>query len=345
VTTVTEQLFLPLHLCAMIRLTIILIALSSTFASAADRFWVGIMNTNWSDAQNWSLTSGGLGGASVPGVTDVAHFDANGMNCTLDINVDVQGIILGSDFISTLSQATYTIVIGASGFEMFGGNFTGGVAPMKTTSMSIHGGIFISSSTTTTVTNHLTIDNVMFTQAAGEFQFAGSQLQNIVILNTITPPRFFDFTINNSQGVSISNSITVLDTLKMKVGNVYLNAHEFILGETGALGVLKHTQGHMVGAGKFSRWYPVTSNTFSVPIGNETGLFPMGNELNNRFAWIGAGDGVISTAGIISASYLDADGTTNVAFSEGEKELYVTVVKDPKDSQAKGSIVKIANVK
>jgi len=39
------------------------------------------------------------------------------------------------------------------------------------------------------------------------------------------------------------------------------------------------------------------------------------------------------------------DGTTNVAFSEGERELYVTVVKDPKDAQAKGSIVKIANVK
>ena len=36
------------------------------------------------------------------------------------------------------------------------------------------------------------------------------------------------------------------------------------------------------------------------------------------------------------------DGTTNVAFSEGEKELYVTVVKD---RQAKGGIVKIANVK
>jgi gluconolactonase len=39
------------------------------------------------------------------------------------------------------------------------------------------------------------------------------------------------------------------------------------------------------------------------------------------------------------------DGTTNVAFSQGEKELYVTVVKDPKDPQAKGCIVKIANVK
>ena len=39
------------------------------------------------------------------------------------------------------------------------------------------------------------------------------------------------------------------------------------------------------------------------------------------------------------------DGTTNVAFGEGEKELYVTAVKDQKDAQAKGSIVKIANVK
>ncbi|MEY2563279.1 MAG: gluconolactonase [Verrucomicrobiota bacterium] len=39
------------------------------------------------------------------------------------------------------------------------------------------------------------------------------------------------------------------------------------------------------------------------------------------------------------------DGTTNIAFGEGEKDLYVTVVKDPKDPQAKGSIVKIPNVK
>jgi sugar lactone lactonase YvrE len=39
------------------------------------------------------------------------------------------------------------------------------------------------------------------------------------------------------------------------------------------------------------------------------------------------------------------DGTTNVAFGPGEQDLYVTVVKDPKDSQAKGSIVKVKNVK
>jgi len=39
------------------------------------------------------------------------------------------------------------------------------------------------------------------------------------------------------------------------------------------------------------------------------------------------------------------DGTTNVAFGKDEDELFVTVVKDPRDSQAKGSIVKIKNFK
>ncbi len=37
------------------------------------------------------------------------------------------------------------------------------------------------------------------------------------------------------------------------------------------------------------------------------------------------------------------DGTTNVAFGPGEKELYVTVVKDAADPHAKGSIVRIPN--
>jgi gluconolactonase len=39
------------------------------------------------------------------------------------------------------------------------------------------------------------------------------------------------------------------------------------------------------------------------------------------------------------------DGTTNVAFGDGERELYVTVVNDPNDPQAKGSIVQIPNVR
>jgi len=39
------------------------------------------------------------------------------------------------------------------------------------------------------------------------------------------------------------------------------------------------------------------------------------------------------------------NGSTNIAFDEGEKNLYVTVVKDVADPQYRGSIVKLPNVK
>ena len=38
------------------------------------------------------------------------------------------------------------------------------------------------------------------------------------------------------------------------------------------------------------------------------------------------------------------EGTTNVAFGPGERDLYVTVVKNPDDPQALGSVVKIENL-
>ena len=38
-------------------------------------------------------------------------------------------------------------------------------------------------------------------------------------------------------------------------------------------------------------------------------------------------------------------GTTNVAFGDGEKDLYVTVAKNPDDPKARGRIVKIPNVR
>lgn len=39
------------------------------------------------------------------------------------------------------------------------------------------------------------------------------------------------------------------------------------------------------------------------------------------------------------------NGPTNVAFDDGEKNLYVSVIKDANDPQAKGSVVKIPNAK
>jgi len=61
--------------------------------------------------------------------------------------------------------------------------------------------------------------------------------------------------------------------------------------------------------------------------------------------WFGGQILKISPAGKLLHSFAIAagQGTTNVAFGPGEKDLYVTVVKDPDDPKARGSVVKIPN--
>ncbi len=61
--------------------------------------------------------------------------------------------------------------------------------------------------------------------------------------------------------------------------------------------------------------------------------------------WFGGKILKISPAGKLLRQFDIAagDGTTNVAFGPGEKDLYVTVVKDPNDPQARGGVVRIPN--
>ncbi len=70
-----------------------LLILSST-VFGANRYWVSILPSNWNNPLNWSTTSGGVPGASVPGTTDLVHFDLLGIgNCNVDIPVIIDGII------------------------------------------------------------------------------------------------------------------------------------------------------------------------------------------------------------------------------------------------------------
>lgn len=63
--------------------------------------------------------------------------------------------------------------------------------------------------------------------------------------------------------------------------------------------------------------------------------------------WFGAKVLKISPAGkLLHVFHIKAGaGTTNVAFGPGEKDLYISVVKDPNDPKALGSIVRIPNVR
>lgn len=75
----------------------------------AQRFWVSATPSNWNNTANWSASSGGPGGASVPGASDLVTFNASGLgNCTLDIAPNVAGITVNG----------YTGIININGFNL-----------------------------------------------------------------------------------------------------------------------------------------------------------------------------------------------------------------------------------
>ncbi len=94
-----------------------------------NRFWVAGSAGNWSDPANWSTTSGGASGASVPGAGNTAVFNANGLgNCNLDIAPTVAGLTING-YTSTLDLVGNTLTTtGANTFAS--GTFinTGGPA-------------------------------------------------------------------------------------------------------------------------------------------------------------------------------------------------------------------------
>ncbi len=107
---------------------------------ALRRYWVGAEDNLWSNRNNWSTTSGGTGGASVPSTANTAIFDANSADyCLIDVNANVGAIKLQADFENAVIQDENVNVVARTGayfgngyysgptvglFRVSGGNFT-----------------------------------------------------------------------------------------------------------------------------------------------------------------------------------------------------------------------------
>lgn len=71
----------------------ILLSLLCSNLFGANRYWVANSSENWNDTNNWSTSSGGAGGASIPITGDFVFFNANGLgNCLIDITVAIDGL-------------------------------------------------------------------------------------------------------------------------------------------------------------------------------------------------------------------------------------------------------------
>src|ERR1700722_1209820 len=101
--------------------------------SIAARFWVATSASNWNNTANWSASSGGVGGSSVPVAADDVNFDNNGLgNCTIDATVSVKSFTVAAGYTGIISQGTNTIATSTTA-TFNGGIFSGGSANMTIT--------------------------------------------------------------------------------------------------------------------------------------------------------------------------------------------------------------------
>ncbi len=145
----------------------------------ATRFWIGGAG-NWSNTAEWSATSGGAGGASVPDAATTVVFDVNSNPgaVTVDVAINIRGISIpnGADNM-TINQGASTISVGVAGWSQAdaGLAFTGGTAAITITGdVVISAGTFLSTSGTLTLARNFNPTGGTFTHNGGAAVFDGT---------------------------------------------------------------------------------------------------------------------------------------------------------------------------
>ncbi|MBI2268820.1 MAG: hypothetical protein HYU69_00520 [Bacteroidetes bacterium] len=178
---------------------------------SANRYWVSVGASSWNNTANWSASSNGAGGASVPGSGDIAIFDGgagtkNG-NCSIDAAVNVAGFSIAG-YTGTVSQGTNTITVGSSNFSVSSGAFTGGSSAITINvgTFTLSGGNFTGTSGIFSIGGTWTTSPTLFTHSAGTFNHNNGTLTlnpgsspcatRTFTIDLLTSTSFYNFTIN-----------------------------------------------------------------------------------------------------------------------------------------------------
>ena len=184
----------------------------------ANRYWVTGGDGNWNSTTNWSATSGGASGASVPVSTDAVLLNASSGSgtVTLDISPTIQTLTC-TGFTGTLAFGTNTISLNSTGTI-----FTGA------TTMTVTGTPLIictnSSATSRTVAAGAVTEanSISFrvTAGTGTFTMSNSSVRDLDFTDGTNPTGFAGlYSSNNhiiygsltaSTGMTVSSGITVI---------------------------------------------------------------------------------------------------------------------------------------
>jgi len=175
----------------------------------AARFWVTGGTGNWNDTSNWSATTGGASGASVPGSADTATFNASSGSgtATLDISPDIQTLTC-TGFTGTLAFGTNTISLNSTGTI-----FTGA------TTMSVTGTPLIictnnsATARTITPTSVTEANSISFRVTAGTGTFttsSSSSIRNLDFTDGVNPTGY--------AGAATFGTMTIFGDFKASTG-------------------------------------------------------------------------------------------------------------------------------
>lgn len=152
-------------------------------AKSADRYWVASAAANWNSTANWSTSSGGASGASVPGNSDIAIFDGGGGkngSCTINVAVEagtaVAGISITSGYSGTITQGSNNVYVGASHFNIAGATFTAGSGIIVINgNFTVSGGVFTGGAGSIEVNGNFTLSGGSFTSSSTNFYIGGTR--------------------------------------------------------------------------------------------------------------------------------------------------------------------------
>ena len=203
--------------------TLVIATVSLLFAGraqAANRFWVAATARNWNSTAGWSATSGGVGGASIPGAADVVIFDGGGLgNCTMNVTVSIRSLTVNAGYTGNISQGANSITISRTA-TFAGGSFTGGSANLVVAGVfTLSGTIFISTTATLEFENNAAFTGGSFAHNNGTVRFNGTAT-GAPTLSGASPAFYIvewvglnkTYTISSSGNVSVINALNISGT-------------------------------------------------------------------------------------------------------------------------------------
>lgn len=273
--------------------------LAAPNAHAADRFWVGtgsvitaeqVYHTMWENIGNWSTVQRGAGGASVPGVNDVAHFTKSGAIVLIRSNIKVAGIVMDPTWSGSLMQGTGTMIIGGNGLRIGSGRLVGGNAPIAISGSYVQtGGIVKSIMSTLTLSGSLSqtlgsSSSNSYFSSTGTLIFNNNYQDQNLTVGAGVYRVYKNLTVNNTAGttaddiiVSVSGGLTMSGVLTVTTGNFDLNTNSVNLNVRRGISIASNAQATFTSNGNVTASGSIATGALGTFTMGDTNLILNGN--------------------------------------------------------------------